>query len=162
MEKQWKRWQTSVFVDSKTMVDGYWNYEINWHLFLGRKAVTSLDCMLKSRGIPLPTRVHIVKSMFFVCLFVFVFVFVFSVVMCQCKLYHKGGWTLRNWYFWTAVLEKTLVSPLDCKEINPVNPKGNQSWKFTGGADAEAEAPILWLSDVKSQLIAKHSDAGKD
>ena len=152
MEKQWKWWQTLVFVDFKTMADGYWNYEINWHLFLGRRAVTSLDCMLKSRGIPLSTRVHINKSIFFF----------FLVVMCQCKLYHKGGWTLRNWYFWTAVLGKTLVSPLDCKEINPVNPKGNQSWKFTGGDNAEAEAPILRLSDVKSQLIGKHSDAGKD
>ena len=82
--------------------------------------------------------------------------------MWQCKLDHKAGWTLRNWYFWTTVLEKTLVSRWGCKEINPVNSKGDQSWKFTGGADAEAEAPRLWLSDVKSQLIGKDSDAAKD
>ena len=82
--------------------------------------------------------------------------------MWQCKLGHKEGWTLRNWYFWTTVLEKTLVSPLGCKEINPVNCKGHQSWKFTGGADAEAEAPILWLSDVKSHLVGKDNDAAKD
>ena len=64
--------------------------------------------------------------------------------------------------FWTVLLEKTLESPLDCKEIKPVNPKGNQSWIFTGRPDAEAETPILWLPDVKSQLIKKDPDAGKD
>ena len=134
------------------MADCDWSYEIKWHLFLRREAVTNLGCMLKSRSIPLPTRTHIVRAMFLY----------FSVVMCQCKLYHKGGWTLRNWYFWTAILEKTLVSPLGCKEINPVNPKGKQSWKFTGGTDAEAEASILWLSNVRRQLMGKHSDVGKD
>ena len=75
---------------------------------------------------------------------------------------HKEGWALKNWCFWTMVLEKTLGSPLDCKEIKPVNPKGNQSWIFTGGTDAEAEAPILWPPDAKSWLIRKDPDAGKD
>ena len=78
------------------------------------------------------------------------------------KLDHKGGWVLKNWCFWTVVLEKTLESPLDCKEIQPVHPKGNQSWIFIGRTDAEAEAPILWPPDAKSQLIRKDSDAGKD
>ena len=67
-----------------------------------------------------------------------------------------------NWCFWNVVLGKTLESPLDCKEIKPVNPKGNQSWTFIGRTDAEAEGPVLWLPDVKSQLIRKDPDAGKD
>ena len=76
------------------------------------------------------------------------------------ELDHKEGWTLKNWCFWTVVLEKTLESPLDCKEIQPVHPKGNQHWIFIGRTDAEA--PILWPPDVKSQVIGKDSDAGKD
>ena len=78
------------------------------------------------------------------------------------ELDHKGGWVPKNWCFWTVVLEKTLESPLDCKEIKPVNPKGNQLWRFIGRTDAEAEAPILWPPDVKSWLIRKDPDAGKD
>ena len=78
------------------------------------------------------------------------------------ELDHKEGWGLKNWCFWTVVLEKTLESPLDCKEIQPVNPKGNQSWMFTGRTDAEAEAPILWPPDMKNWLIGKDPDAGKD
>ena len=69
---------------------------------------------------------------------------------------------LKHWYFQTVILEKTLESPLDCKEIQPVHPKGNQSWTFIGRTDAEAEAPILWPHDVKSRLIRKEPDAGKD
>ena len=69
---------------------------------------------------------------------------------------------LKNWCFWIVVLEKTLESPLDCKEIKPVNPKGNQPWIFIGKTDAEAEAQILWPPDVKSRLIGKDPDAGKD
>ena len=72
------------------------------------------------------------------------------------------SWTPKNWCFWTVVLEKILESPLDCKEIQSVNSKGNQSWIFIGRTDAEAEAPILWPSDEKSQLIRKDPDAGKD
>ena len=71
-------------------------------------------------------------------------------------------WVLKNWRFQTVVLEKTLESPLDCKEIQPVKPKGNQSWIFTGRTDAKAEAPILWLPDAKSWLIGKDPDAGKN
>ena len=74
---------------------------------------------------------------------------------------HKEGWALKNWCFWTVLL-KTLESPLDSKEIKPVNPEGNQLWIFIGRTDAEVEAPILWSPDGKSQLIGKDSDAGKD
>ena len=75
---------------------------------------------------------------------------------------HKEGWALKNWCFWTVVLEKTLESPLDCKEIQPVRPKGNQSWIFIGKTDAEAEAPIIYPPDVKNWLIGKDPNAGKD
>ena len=78
------------------------------------------------------------------------------------ELDHKEGWALKNWCFWTVVLDKILESPLDCKEIQPVHPKGNQSWMFIGRTDAEAEAPILWPHDAKSWLIGKDPDAGKD
>ena len=75
---------------------------------------------------------------------------------------YKESWALKNWCFWTVVLEKTLESPLDSKEIQPVNPKGNQSWIFIGRTDAEAEIPIFWPPDKKKQLIRKDLDAGKD
>ena len=71
------------------------------------------------------------------------------------ELDNKKGWALKNWCFWTVVLEKTLESPLDCKEIKWVNPKGNQPWIFTGRTDAETETPILWLPNAKSWLIGK-------
>ena len=78
------------------------------------------------------------------------------------ELDYKESWVLKNWCFWTVVLEKTLESPLDCKEIQPVPPKGNQSWIFIGRTDVEAESPILWPPDAKSWLIGKDLDAGKD
>ena len=74
----------------------------------------------------------------------------------------KESWAPKNWCFWTVVLEKILESPLDCKEIQPVHPKGDQSWVFFGRTDAEAEAPILWPPDAKNWLIEKDTDAGKD
>ena len=77
-------------------------------------------------------------------------------------LYYKESWTLKNWCFWTVMLEKTLESPLDCKEIQPVHPKGNKSWIFIGRTDAEAETPILWSPDAKNWLIWKDPDTGKD
>ena len=78
------------------------------------------------------------------------------------ELDHKEGWALKNWCFWTVVLEKTLESPLDCKETQPVHPKGDQFWVFIGRTDAEAEAPILWPSDERNRLIKKDPEAGKD
>ena len=88
---------------------------------------------------------------------------VFPVVMYGCEhLDHKENWAPKNWWFWTVVLETTLESPLDCKEIQLVHPKGNQSWVFIGSTDAEVEAPILWPPDAKSRLTGKHPDAGLD
>ena len=75
---------------------------------------------------------------------------------------YKESWVLKNWCFWTVVLEKTLESPLDCKEIQPVHPKGDQSWIFIERTDAEAEMPILWPPDAKNWLTGKDPDAGKD
>ena len=77
------------------------------------------------------------------------------------ELDYTESWAPKNWCFWTVVLEKTLESPLDCKEIQPVHPKGDQSWVFTGRTDVEAETPILWPPDAKSWLIWKDPDAGK-
>ena len=78
------------------------------------------------------------------------------------ELDYKASWALKNWCFWTVVLEKTLESPLDCKEVQPVHPKGNQSWIFIGRTDAEAKTPILWPPDAKNWLIWKDPDAGKN
>ena len=78
------------------------------------------------------------------------------------ELDHKEGWVLKNWCFWTVLLEKTLESPMHCKETKPVNLKGNQSWTFIRRTDDEAEALILWPPNVKSQIIGKDPDAGKD
>ena len=111
--------------------------------------MTNLDRILKSRDITLPTKVHLVKAM------------VFPGVMYGCEL-DKESWVPKNWCFWTVVLEKTLESPLDCKEIKLVNPKRNQSWILIVRTDVEAETPILWTPDAKSWLIWKDPDAGKD
>ena len=80
----------------------------------------------------------------------------------MCELDYKESWMPKNWCFWTVVLEKTLESPLKCKEIQLVHPKGDQSWIFIGKTDAEAEAPALWPPDAKRRLIGKDPDAGKD
>ena len=107
--------------------------------------MTNLDSILKSRNIILPTKVRLVKAM------------VFPVIMYGCE-----SWTVKKAEcLRTVVLEKTLESPLDCKEIQPVLPKRDQSWVFIGGTDVEAETPILWPPDVKSCLIGKDPDAGR-
>ena len=127
-----------TFLGSKITADGDCSLEIRRCLLLGRKAMTNLVSILKT-DITIWTKVHLVW-----------------------ELDHKEGWTLKNWCFWTVVLEKTLESPLDCKEIQPVHPKGNQSWIFTGRSDAETEAPIRWPSDGKNRLIEKYLNAGED
>ena len=127
------------------------SHEIKRCMLLGRKAMTNIDSLLKSRFITLLTKVHIVKAMDF-----------FSSHVWMWESDHREGWVMKNWGFWTVVLEKTLESPLDCKVIQPAHPKGNQSWIFIGRTDAEAETPILWPPDAKSWLIGKDSDAGKD
>ena len=108
--------------------------------------MTNLDSIVKSRDITLLTKICLVKAMAFPA-----WVWVLD---------HKESWVLKNWCFWTVVLEKTLESPLDCKEIKPVNPKENQSWIFIGGTDAELK--LQWPLDVKNWLIGKDPDAGKD
>ena len=119
-------------------------------LLLGRKSMTNLDSILKSRDITLPTNVYLVKAM------------VFPVVIYGCESWTvKKAWALKNGCFWTVVLEKTLESPLDCKEIQPVHCKGNQSWIFIGRTDAEAETAILCPPDAKNWLIWKDPDARK-
>ena len=113
--------------------------------------MTNLDSMFKSRDITLPTKVRLVKDM------------VFPVVRYGCE-----SWTVKkaehpkNWCFWTVVLEKTLESPLDCKETQPVHPKGDQSWVFIGRTDVEAETPILWPPAAKIWLIWKDLNAAED
>ena len=128
-----------IFLGSSITVDGDCSHEIKRCLLLGRKVMTNLDSILKSRDITLPAKVHLVR-----------------------ELDHKESWVLKNWCFWTVVLEKTLESPLDCKEIKPLNPKGNQPWIFKERIAAKAEAPILWPPHVKSKLIGKDPDAGKN
>ena len=90
------------------------------------------------------------------------FVWMYSSHVWMWELDCKESWVLKNWCFWIVVLEKTLASPLDCKEIKPVPPKGNQSWIFIGRTDAEAETSILWPLDANNWLIGKDPDAGKD
>ena len=85
-----------------------------------------------------------------------------SIQVLMWELDYKESWAPKNWCFWTVVFERTLESPLDCKEIKPVNPKGNQSWIFIGRTDVEAETPILWPPDTRNLLIWKDPDAGKD
>ena len=80
----------------------------------------------------------------------------------MCELDYKESWVPKNWCFWTVVLEKTLESPLDCKEIKPVNPEGNQFWVFIGRTDAEAKAPIIWPPDAKNWLTGKDPDTGEN
>ena len=127
-----------IFWGSKITAGGDCSHEFKRCLFLGRKVMTNLDSTLKSGDITLSTKVHLVKAM------------VFPVVMYGCE-----SWTIKKadcrridaFEMWSW---KTLESSLDCKEIQPVHPKGNQSWVFTGRTDVEAETPIVWLPDPKS------------
>ena len=140
-----------IFWGSKITADGDWSHEIKRRLLLGRKVMTDLDSTLKSRDIALPTKVYLVKAM------------VFPVIMYGCE-----SWTVKKaecqridafeLWCWRRLLE----SPLDCKEIQPVYPKGDQSWVFIGRTDAEAETPILWPPCEKSWLTGKDPDAGRD
>ena len=139
-----------LFWGSKITADGDCSHEIKRCLLLGRKVMTNLDSIFKSRDITLPTKVHLVNYGFS------------SGHVWMWELDCEESWVLKNWCFWTVVLEKTLESPLDCKEIEPVHPKGDQPWVFIGRTDVEAETPVLWTPDVKSWLIWKDPDAGKD
>ena len=123
---------------SKITADGDYSHEIKRCLLLGRKAMTNLDSILKSRDITLSTKVHLVKAM------------VFPVVMYGCESWTVKKAEHRRIDAFDVVLEKTLESPLDCKEIQPVHSKGDQSWVFIGRNDAKAETPVLWPPHEKS------------
>ena len=139
-----------IFLGSKITADGDRSHEVKRHLLLGRKAMTSLESILKSRDITLSTKVRLVNAM------------VFPVVIYGCE-----SWTIKKaecrridaFELWCW---RRLESLLDCKEIHPVHPKGDQSWVFIGSTDVEAESPILWPPDVKNWLIWEDPDAGKD
>ena len=138
------------FLSSKITANGDCSHEIERLLLLGIKAMTNIDSTLKSRDSTLPTYVHLVKAM------------AFPVVMYGCE-----SWTIKKAEHWRIhAFElwcwRRFKSPLDCKQIQPVNPKGNQSWIFIGRADAEAETPILWPPNAKNWFIWKDPDAGKD
>ena len=152
MANRWENvWTVAdfTFLGSKITVDGNSSHEIKRRLFLGRKAMTNLDSILKSRKITLLTKGHIIKAM------------VFPVVIHRCE-----SWTLKK-----AEGQRTDVfklwcwrrraSPLDSKDIKPVNSKGNHTWIFIGRTDAEAEAPTLWPPDAKSWIIGKGPTLGK-
>ena len=138
-----------IFLGSKITADGDCSHEIKRHLLLGRKAMTNLDSILKSRDTTLRTKVCLVKAM------------VFPVVMYGCE-----SWTIKEHEQKKLMLLNCGVgqdeSPVDFKEIQPVHPKEDQSWVFTGRTDAEAETPILWPPDAENRLLGKDPDAGKD
>ena len=151
MGKQWKQCQTLFLGGSKITADGDCSHEIKRRLDLGRKVMTNLDSILKSRDIALPTKVRLVKAM------------VFPVVMYGCE-----SWTVKKIELWRLdafelwCWRRLLRVPLDFKGIQPVHPKGDQSWVFTGRPDAKAETPILWPPHAKSWHIGKDPDARKD
>ena len=135
---------------SRITPDSDCSHEIKRCLLLGRKVMTNLYSILKSRHY-FANKGPSSQGYGFS-----------SGHVWMWELDYKEGWVPKNWCFWTVVLEKTLESPLDCKEIQQVHPKGNQSWIFTGRTDAKAETPILWLTDAESRLFGKDPDTGKD
>ena len=148
MGKQWKQLQTLFSWAPKPLQMMTAALKLKRHLLLGRKAMTNLDSILKAET--LLTKVHLSQSYDFSSSHVWMW-----------ELSHKESWALKNWCFWSVVLEKTLESPLDYKEIKPVHPKGNQSWVFIGSTDAEAETPVLWSPAVKNWLIGQDLMLGK-
>ena len=140
-----------IFFSSKVTADGEYSHELKRRLILGRKDVTNLDSVLKSKDITLPTKVPIIRAM------------VYPVIMYGCesctikKAEHQRIDAFELWCW-----RRLLKTNLDCKEIQPVHPKGDQSWVFTGRTDVEADASILWPPDTKTRLIGKDPDAGKD
>ena len=139
-----------IFGGSKITADDDCSHEIKRCLLLGRKVMTNLDSIFKSRDITLPTKFHLVKVMVFS-----------SGHVWMWELDCEESWAPKNWCFWTVVLEETLESPLDCKEIQPVHPKGDQPWDFFGRNDAKAETPVfghlMWRADSfeKTLMLGK-------
>ena len=152
MANRWRNKGNSerlYFLDSK--ITGDCSHEIKRCLLFGREAMTNLDSILKSREIAFADKGLSSQRYGFS-----------SSHVWMGDLDYKESWAPKSLCFWTVLLEKTLKNPLDCKEIKPVNPKGNQSWIFIGTTDAEAETPILWPPDAKNWLIGNDPDAGKD
>ena len=145
MRKKWKQWQILF----SWAVDGDCGHEIKRHFHFGRKAMTNLESILQSRDVTLLTKIS-TKLWFF------------QSHVWMWKLDYKESWAQKYWCFWTVVLEKTLESPLDCKEVQPVRFKGNLSWVFIGRTHVKAKTPKSWSPDVKSWLIWKDPDVGKD
>ena len=152
MGKQWKQWQTLFLGGSKITADGDCSHEIKRHLLLGRKAMTNLDSILKRHrhyfANKWQSNICLAKAM------------VFPTLMYGCE-----SWTIKKaecQRIDAVVLEKTLESPLECKELQPVNPKGNQFWIFIGRTNVEAETPILWPPHMQNCLIGKYPNPGKD
>ena len=138
-----------IFLGSKITADGDCGHEIKRGLLLGRKVMTNLESILKSRDIanngPSSQSYGFSNSH-----------------VWMWELDYKVSWALKNWCFWTVVSDKILENPLDCKEIQPVHPKGDQYWIFIGRPDTEAETPIFWPPNAKNWLIGKDPNAGKD
>ena len=147
MGKQWKlRELWGVGWGYKITADGDCHHEVKRHLLLGRRVMTNLDSILKSKDVTLPTKVHLAKAV------------VFPVVMYECE-----SWTIERAECQRIyALGRTLERPLYCKEIQLVHPKWNQSWIFIGRTDTEAETPMFWPRDAKNLLIGKDPDDGKD
>ena len=139
-----------ILLGSKITVDGDCSHEIKRYLFLGRKAMTNLDKSIKKQRHHSADKGPYRQSYGFS-----------SSHEWMWELDYKEGWVPKNWCFWTVELEKTFENSLDCKEIKPFNPNGNQSWIFIGRTDGEAETPILWAPNAKNWLIGKDPDAGK-
>ena len=139
-----------IFFGSKITSDGDCSHRIKGRLLLQRKAMTNLDSVLKSRVINFTDKDPSSPNYDFSSSHVWMW-----------DLDHKESWAPKNWCFWTAVLEKTLESPLDCKEIKPANPKGNQSWILIGRTNGETNAPIVRLPDAKNQLTGNTLILGK-
>ena len=139
-----------IFLGSKITADGDCSHEIKRCLLLGRKVITNLDSLLKSRDITFSTKVQISSQSFFSSSHVWMW-----------ELDYKESWAEKNGCFWTVVLEKTLESPLDCKEIHPILPKGDQSWMFIARTDVDVETPIfghlMWRTDSfeKTLMLGK-------
>ena len=145
-----KQWLT-ILGGFKSTADCNYSHETKRSLLLVRKVMTNLDSILKNRDIILPTNLCLVKA-----------TGLSSSHVWMWELDHIEGWKLKYLCCWAVVLEKTFESPLDWKEIKPVDPKGNQSWIIIRRTNAEVEAPIVLPPDAKSQLIRKDPDAGKD
>ena len=143
MGKQWKQWET-LFLGggSRVTADGDCSHEIKRCLLLGSKAMINLKSILKNRDI---TNKGLSSQSYGVS----------NSHVWIWELDYKESWVLKNWCFWTVVMEKTLESPLGCKDIQPVHPKGDQSWVFIGRTDVEAETAMFWPPDATSWLIWK-------